>query len=106
MPKDPTRHEGELLAIMRRRLAFRARHRGLKEADFLLGQFADLYLEQWQIKDLRNFEQLLEEDDAIIYDWLSGTSPIPAHHRHNVALALVKFYREINYSTEHAPKDV
>ena len=63
-----------------RRLKYRAHHRGFREADLLLGAFADSCLEALTPAELEDFESLLlNEQDQDIYDWAIGKEPIPAH---------------------------
>lgn len=64
--------------VRRRQLRFRAWHRGTKEADLLLGTFADRYLETLEPDELAQFEALLENNDADLYDWANGRAEVPA----------------------------
>jgi succinate dehydrogenase flavin-adding protein (antitoxin of CptAB toxin-antitoxin module) len=63
------------LDALRRKLRFRAGHRGTKEADLLLEAFAERSLTAFAAEELDQFRRLLEEDDPII-DLLD---PWPAH---------------------------
>lgn len=60
------------LDIMRKRLRFRAWHRGLQEADLFIGTFVDNNLEQFDADDCTWFEGLLEYPDIDILNWVSG----------------------------------
>ncbi|GGB67827.1 FAD assembly factor SdhE [Blastomonas aquatica] len=60
-----------------RRLAFRAWHRGTREADFMIGGFFDRYGNDWSDEDLTWFEALIEEQDVDIMAWAIGTLPVP-----------------------------
>jgi antitoxin CptB len=60
-----------------RRLAFRAWHRGTREADFMIGGFFDRYGNSWSDEDLAWFEALIEEQDVDIMAWAIGTLPVP-----------------------------
>ncbi len=60
-----------------KRLRFRAWHRGTKEADLLIGGFADRYAAGWDAVEIAWFEALLEEDDVDIMAWAIGTQPPP-----------------------------
>jgi antitoxin CptB len=66
------------LAIRRRRLRFRAQHRGTREMDLLLGQFAEAALAQLTDLELTAFEGLMEMRDSDVLDWLTGRRPVPA----------------------------
>jgi antitoxin CptB len=61
-----------------RRLAFRAWHRGTREADFMVGGFFDRYGQGWSDDELAWFEALIEEQDVDIMAWAIGTLPVPA----------------------------
>jgi len=61
----------------RKRLKFRCWHRGSREADLLLGSFADKYLANMNISDLEELESISDCDDQDIWDWVTGASPIP-----------------------------
>jgi antitoxin CptB len=60
-----------------RRLNFRAWHRGTKEADLLIGGFADRYAKGWNDDEMRWFEALLEEQDVDVMGWAFGTIEVP-----------------------------
>ena len=61
-----------------RRLRFRAWHRGTKEADLLIGGFADRYSADWTETELRWFEAVLDEQDVDVMGWAFGTIEAPA----------------------------
>jgi len=67
----------EPLAIRRKRLRFRAWHRGTKESDIVMGGFADANLESFGAAELDEFEALLELPDADVMDWVLGKAPVP-----------------------------
>ncbi len=54
----------------RRRAGFRARHRGTKEMDWVLGRFADARLPGMAAVDLEMFEKLLGQPDPEIQAWV------------------------------------
>ncbi len=61
-----------------RRLAYRAWHRGTREADYLVGGLFDTYHTQWGEAELAWFEQLIEEQDVDILNWAMGLADPPA----------------------------
>lgn len=63
--------------IRLKKIGFRAWHRGFREADLILGAFADLRLPTMGGTELDAFEALLEEADHDIYDWIVGRTPTP-----------------------------
>ena len=62
------------------RLSFRAWRRGFREADLILGPFADLHLKALSDDQLGEFERLLEVPDQDLYAWIVGREPTPAEH--------------------------
>ena len=61
----------------RKRLRYRAWHRGTKESDFILGSFADAKLPTMDAAGLDAFEALLDVPDPVIYDWVTRRAPVP-----------------------------
>ncbi len=64
---------------VRRRTLWRAHHRGTREADMLVGGFADRWLAHMDAEGLRWFEVVLNEQDVDIMAWAFGTATPPAH---------------------------
>jgi len=58
----------------RRKLHFRAHHRGTREADAMIGGFFDRYSANWAEAEFDWFERLLEEQDVDIMAWALGTA--------------------------------
>jgi len=65
------------LNIRKKRLKFRCWHRGSREADLLLGTFADRYLEDMGSTDVIKLENIVDCDDQVIWDWLTGMAEVP-----------------------------
>ncbi|MBB4210651.1 succinate dehydrogenase flavin-adding protein (antitoxin of CptAB toxin-antitoxin module) [Rhodothalassium salexigens DSM 2132] len=63
------------LATRKRRLVFRAWHRGIKEADLILGQFVERHIDSWDADDVRWMERLFEENDQDILTWITAPDP-------------------------------
>jgi antitoxin CptB len=60
----------------RRKLHFRAHHRGTREADAMVGGFFDNYSANWGEAEYAWFERLLEEQDVDIMAWALGTQVV------------------------------
>ncbi|HUB96619.1 MAG TPA: succinate dehydrogenase assembly factor 2 [Stellaceae bacterium] len=67
----------EFMDVRRKKLLFRSWHRGTREADLLLGPYADSHVAQMTPAELDQFEALLEEADDDLYDWISGRVEAP-----------------------------
>jgi antitoxin CptB len=65
----------------RRRLLFRACHRGTKEADLMIGGFVSRNLAAFSEAELAEVEAVLELPDVDLSDWLSGRREPPPHLR-------------------------
>jgi antitoxin CptB len=59
------------------RIRFRAWRRGFREADLILGGFADACAATLSETELASFERLLDQPDHEIYGWILGR-PAPA----------------------------
>jgi antitoxin CptB len=75
------------------RIRFRAWRRGFREADLILGGFADACAAQLSEADLDRFERLLEQPDHDIYGWILGAQP-PAAFDDDL-LARLRAYRPL-----------
>jgi antitoxin CptB len=76
-----------------KRLRFRAWHRGVKEADLLIGGFFDAHAEGWSDAEITLFETLLEEQDVDIMAWAMGTAAAPTRYEGTIMNAL----KTLNY---------
>lgn len=65
--------------IQRKRLRYRATHRGTKEADALIGGFVEDRIERLTGAELDSLEALLDCPDPDILDWLMKRQPMPDH---------------------------
>ena len=65
MPSDPDL----------KRLAWRAHHRGTREADMLIGGFFDAHHATWDEHERALFDAMLGEQDADIMAWAHGAEP-------------------------------
>jgi len=75
----------------RKRLLFRSWHRGTREADLILGSFAEACLAGFDDAQLARYEALLECPDADLYDWIAGRAPPSPDHDNDVTRMLLSF---------------
>ena len=80
MPSDP-----EL-----KRLAWRAHHRGTREADFLIGGFFDAHHQSWNEDERALFAAMLEEQDVDIMAWAHNAWEPPERFAGPILEALKK----------------
>ena len=64
-------------AIRRKRLLYRAGHRGMKEMDLILGRFAEDRLPTMSETELDEFETIIAYPDISLYRWITGAEPVP-----------------------------
>lgn len=67
----------ELSEARRKQLLWRAHHRGTREADMMVGGFADRWLDEMSEAEIQWFEVLLEEQDVDIMAWAFGRGEPP-----------------------------
>jgi antitoxin CptB len=77
--------------IRRKRLLFRSWHRGTREADLILGSFAEAHLAEFDMARLGQYEALLECPDGELFDWISGRTAPPPEHDTEVTRLLLTF---------------
>lgn len=70
-------NEDSALHNRRKRLKFRAWHRGMREVDLILGSFADQHLADFTPDQLTAFEHILDIEDPHLYAWVSGSAALP-----------------------------
>lgn len=81
-------------AIRRRRLRFRAWHRGMREVDLILGRFADAHLDDLDANELAAFEALLDVPDPTLLAWVTGEEPVPEDQRSPFLTRLIAFHTD------------
>jgi len=76
-----------------KKLKFRAWRRGFREADLILGPFADTYVATFSEDELDSFERLLEVPDQDLYAWITERTA-PAPEWDGPLLNKIKVFRE------------
>ncbi len=74
-----------------RRLFYQAAHRGMKEADLLLGAFARVHLSQFDESQLAEFDRLLQLQDRDILNLRLGGMLLPPKYDGPVMQLLLAF---------------
>ena len=62
----------------RKRLLYKANHRGMKETDKLIGNFALARMSSLSEQELSSFDRLLDEADNDLLNWIMGREKVPA----------------------------
>ncbi len=76
----------------RKRLLFRAWHRGTREMDFVLGTYANEAIESMSKTHLDLFEELMEVPDPEMFKWLSGTVGVPPNWNNELVRQIRSFH--------------
>ena len=76
----------------RKKILFRAWHRGIKEMDIVLGNFADAHLKSMDEADLDILEHLMDAPDRELFKWISGEVETPEHYRSHVMDRIQAFH--------------
>ena len=77
-PVDAAPQDAPPLEARRRRILFRATHRGTHETDLLVGGFVTPRIAGFTDGELDALEELMELPDVDLADWLMGRRPVPA----------------------------
>ena len=83
-----------------KRLRFRAWHRGVREADLMVGGFFDRHHRDWSEAEMDWFERLLEEQDVDILAWACGTATPPERFDGDM-MSRLKQLHYVKSSDEH-----
>jgi antitoxin CptB len=88
----------EALDARRRKLLFRAWHRGMRELDLIMGRFAESAIEQLTADELSEFEDLMQVPDRELLAWVTGETDV----RVQFDTALFRRLRDFNRRGEGA----
>ena len=83
----------EVLDERRRRVRYRAWHRGTREMDLVLGRFADSELAGLNDAEVAELETLMEVPDPELLEWVLGQSAAPARFDTPIFRRLTEFHR-------------
>lgn len=76
----------------RKRLLFRAWHRGTRELDLIFGPFADARIGDLSAAELDMLEDLMNVPDPEVYAWLTLEAPVPPRYDRPLYKALAAFH--------------
>lgn len=85
--------------IRLKRVRLRAWRRGFREADLILGPFADQHAASLTEAELTEFETLLDQPDPDLYAWIVGTADAPDEFDGPMLSRLRAFLAEVWRST-------
>ena len=76
----------------RKRLRFRAWHRGTREMDLVLGRFVDAKVAALLDEEIDDLEALMEVPDPELYLWIAGTADVPENYNTEVFRKIVAYH--------------
>jgi antitoxin CptB len=77
----------------RRRLLYRAWHRGTREMDLIMGRFTDAVLNELTDAELGDYERLMQAPDPDLYAWVTGERAAPPEMDTGVFRRFRDFYQ-------------
>ena len=77
------------LETNKKKIIYKASHRGSKEMDILLGNFINKYIELFNENELNIFDSILDCDDDDIYQWMIGKKDVPTRYENRVFSLLI-----------------
>tara|TARA_Y100000590_G_C15513490_1_gene936311 strand:+ start:758 stop:1012 length:255 start_codon:yes stop_codon:yes gene_type:complete len=57
---------------IKKKIVYRSEYRGIKEMDLILSAFIKKYLNSLNYNELLDLNEILENDDDLIFKWYSG----------------------------------
>lgn len=81
----------------RKRLLFRARHRGIKEMDYILGRYAEANINNFSDEQLEQLQYIMSFEDRDLFSWFTGEVAIPKE------LDIPMFYNILNFFSIKLP---
>ena len=83
--------DSQYIENTRKRLQWRATHRGIKEMDIVVGGFAAARLGGMNEFELKEFEQLLELPDPELLSWATKQEQVPADLSSPLLMEMISF---------------
>lgn len=74
-----------------KKLLYRSLNRGYKENEIILGNYAERFLSIMTLDEMYEFEKILQESDADLYEWLTHKAPIPEKLKSKIMSDLLDF---------------
>jgi antitoxin CptB len=74
-----------------KKLLYQSCHRGCKETDLIIGEFAKKNLHKMTEEEIHAFAELLQVPDTDIYDWYTKKKPLPKEKFNPVVDKLLNF---------------
>lgn len=79
----------------RKRILYRATHRGTKESDAIIGGFFTEVVTGLPDDKLDEADALLDEADLDLMDWVMGRQPVPERLRNTLFDGVLAYYQRL-----------
>jgi antitoxin CptB len=89
----------------RRRILYRCWHRGIREMDLVLGQFAEAEIASLSEEELDALERIMGEDDHDLLRWVTGAEALPERYRDALFLRILSYSPDFDPLTSDHLKD-
>lgn len=84
--------------LRRKRILYRATHRGTKESDAIIGGFFSEVAANLPEDKLDEADALLDEADLDLIDWVMGRQPVPERWQNTLFDGVRAFYAALSKS--------
>jgi len=84
--------------IRKKKVLYRSKLRGMKETDILLGTFAVKYIDTLNANQMKQYEDILNEADPDIYNWITEHQTIPKEFNNEVMKMLIAHREDIQHN--------
>ena len=79
------------METLRKRLLYKATHRGMQETDKIIGGFAQQELAGLNAEMLADLDRLLDVPDIDLLNWIMGRDALPEAHNNPLFEAIIEF---------------
>ena len=79
------------METLRKRIFFKATHRGMQETDKIIGGFAEQELKNLSEDLLYDFDKLLDVPDVDLLNWVLGREVVPRSFDNRIFQLIVEF---------------
>ncbi len=77
------------IEISRKKILFQAKHRGTKEMDVILGQYAEKEVKNMGEHELKLFEKIMHMSDIDLYNWITGKEDLPQNINNEILQKII-----------------
>ena len=75
----------------RKRLLWRATHRGIKEMDLILGGFVTRQLDGFTAAEIAELERIMDIPDQDMLSWATLQAPVPPEHASDLLTRILAY---------------